>query len=501
MPSTSGASSSAAAAPPVPTLDFNLFRSNSVYSVDSVSSLSTVTTDDDGPIALATATAAIVRPESPTTPKASQFPGREGYFDSYAQAEAGPSRLQGSIHTASTGTLTPKKSFVVRSRDHDQPSPPIFQRSIPDDRAVYPGRPRSHSRPEPPARSHSQIRSGPSHQPDPEDSIPDFASVHGEQGSDWGDDEETFEWLDTQNAPEATNGTGKHYGGGLSPSKRLSRIKAAVKPVGHGSGQEGRRLRKQLTFARKAPPPPPGQESAPPPVFPESGEATTPPATAQPRPPGLQRGLSRSKRFHGNPLQPTTSQPTAERRPMAERTQSSPVTAPADSLHHPVPLHKNPPPPITAAPTLVPLKDDRVAALMPKNQSRNSQMSFQSVAYSLYDLDGDSTSPLPSPGPGSELVFPKGRYTRVKASAIDIDGDKRTRKGSDRSLGSGHTIGKSDIQRTPEEFVSAGIESRGRGDLAKSAWYFMKATEGGSLTGKMYYGGSSAALVYPDVIN
>lgn len=315
--------------------------------------------------------------------------------------------------------------------------------------------------------------------------------MHGEQGSDWGDDEEQFEWLDTQNAPEAVNGTGKHaVGGGLSPSKRLSRIKAAVKPTGHATGHEGRRLRKQLTFARRAPPPPLDKEPAPPPVFTETGEATTPPATARPLPPTLQRGLSRSKRFHGNPLQPTTSQPTAERRPMAEGAQSSPATAPADSLHHPVPVRKPPPLPVTAAPTLVPLKDESASAPMPKNQSRNSQMSFQSVAYSLYDLDGDSTSPVPSPGPGSDLVFPKGRYTRVKASALDIDGDRRTRKGSERSLGSGHTIGKNDTYRTPEEFVSAGIESRGRGDLAKSAWYFMKATEGGSLTGKMYYGKS-----------
>lgn len=81
----------------------------------------------------------------------------------------------------------------------------------------------------------------------------------------------------------------------------------------------------------------------------------------------------------------------------------------------------------------------------------------------------------------------------MKASALDIDSDRRTRKGSDRSLGSGHTIGRNDVYRTPDEFVSAGIEARGRGDFAKSAWYFMKATEGGSLTGKMYYGQSRFA--------
>jgi hypothetical protein len=113
-------------------------------------------------------------------------------------------------------------------------------------------------------------------------------------------------------------------------------------------------------------------------------------------------------------------------------------------------------------------------------------MSFQSVAYSLYDLDGDPNSPLPSPGQG-DVAFPKGRYTRVKASALELNTGERTRKISERSTGSGSTIGAGTV-KTPEEFVAAGIEARGKGDLAKSAWYFMRATEGGSLTGKMYYG-------------
>jgi hypothetical protein len=94
------------------------------------------------------------------------------------------------------------------------------------------------------------------------------------------------------------------------------------------------------------------------------------------------------------------------------------------------------------------------------------------------------------------LAFPKGRYTKVKASALELDVDQRTRKISERSTGSGSTIGAGTI-KTPEEFVAAGIEARGKGDLAKSAWYFMRATEGGSLTGKMYYGQS---LVFESVV-
>lgn len=460
-----------------------------MYSVDSVSSMSTVTTDDDGPLSLNNAAAAIVRPESPTTPKASNFQGRTDYFDtqssSNGNSHAGPSRLQGALNTTSAATLTPKRSFLVRSRKQDAPLSP----SLPNSRQVSAStanRPRSQSRPEAPTHSQSHIRPAPAHQGrDPDD---DIASLYGEQGSDWGDDEDQFEWLDTQGAPEAMNGSGKNgSGAGLSPSKRLSRIKAAVKPVAHGPGHEGRRLKKQLTFARRAPPPPADREPAPPPVFTETGEALTPPTTAGSLPaPTLRRGLSRSARFHGNPLQPTTSQPSAPSRPLPDRTQSTPSTAtPTQSFHQPIPMRKPPPTPIH-----VPLKEDGGSAPMAKGQSRNSQMSFQSVAYSLYDLDGDSTSPAPSPGPGTELVFPKGRYTRVKASVLDVEANRRVRKGSDRSMGSGQTIGRNDALKTPEDYVAAGIEARGRGDLAKSAWYFMQAIEGGSLTGKMYYGES-----------
>jgi hypothetical protein len=75
----------------------------------------------------------------------------------------------------------------------------------------------------------------------------------------------------------------------------------------------------------------------------------------------------------------------------------------------------------------------------------------------------------------------------VKASALELDTNPRTRKISEKSTGSGSTVGAGSL-KSPEEFVAAGIEARGKGDLAKSAWYFMRATEGGSLTGKMYYG-------------
>ena len=450
--------------------------------------MSTVTTDDDGPLSLSNTASAFARPDSPTTPKASQFPTRDNYFDTPPapqQAEAGPSRPRIQLDDPPRPTLKPKTSFVVRSRRDVPPVSPSRDRRMPEQSRPI-NRPRAMSRPEPPTQTRSYTR-----QPDAEATIPDHASVHGEQGSDWGDDEQQFEWVDTLNAPEEVNGNGKSAGG-LSPSKRLSRLKVAVVPT---VANDGRKLRKQLTFARRAPPPPVDKQPAPPPVYLDDGTATTPPTTSRTLPteqrPTVQRGLSRSTRYHAIPLRPSNAQPTVDGmdpRPQTERSHSDPAsfvteTPSARSLPPP---RKAPPPPMQLAHTLVPLKGDKTSPMV-RNQTRNSQMSFQSVAYSLYDLDGDPNSNSPLPSPGHELAFPKGRYTKVKASALELQTDPRSRKISEKSTGSGSTIGAG-VVKSPEEFVAAGIEARGKGDLAKSAWYFMRATEGGSLTGKMYYG-------------
>jgi len=440
--------------------------------------MSTVTTDDDGPLSLSNTASAFARPESPTTPKASQFQKNE-YFEP-PQAQAGPSRpTQYAVNdNDSRPALKQKSSFVVRSRKDE---PPFSSHAHAQHGGAGPrhiNRPRAQSRPEPPTQTYAHTRAA----PHKEAEIPDHASVHGEQGSDWGDDEQNFEWVDTLNAPEEVNGTGKN-GGGLSPSKRLSRLKAAVAP-GVGSSGDGRKLRKQLTFARRAPPPPVDKQPAPPLAFKDDGNAT-PPATSRTLPPTLQRGLSRSTRYHAIPLRPSNAQPTVDTqgKPYTERSPSGPVNEPTTARSMPT-ARKAPPPPMQLAPTVMPLKGDKTSPV--KRGQRASQMSFQSVAYSLYDLDGDSNTPTLSPG-GTELAFPKGRYTKVKASALELDTDPRTRKISEKSTGSGSTVGAGSL-KTPEEFVAAGIEARGKGDLAKSAWYFMRATEGGSLTGKMYYG-------------
>lgn len=159
----------------------------------------------------------------------------------------------------------------------------------------------------------------------------------------------------------------------------------------------------------------------------------------------------------------------------------------------------------------VPLKDaplpsprrPRVAG----DQSRASNISFQSAAYSFYDLDAAPASAKPSSLEGSdvragrldkdpqtvtELAFPEGKYSKVKISTLEAREKDRERKHSDRSIVRAGTIAiredGSGKGKSPEDCLNAGIEARGQGELAKSAWYFMQAAEGGSVIGRMYWG-------------
>jgi hypothetical protein len=116
-------------------------------------------------------------------------------------------------------------------------------------------------------------------------------------------------------------------------------------------------------------------------------------------------------------------------------------------------------------------------------------MSFQSVAYSFYDLDasdGALTPRVGKPG-GDELAFPRGKYTKVSASQLVRDAQGRN------DAGQGHdqvplSATRVDSKMTAEDLVHRGIEARGRGDLPRSAFYFMKAAELGSATGRMCWG-------------
>jgi len=141
---------------------------------------------------------------------------------------------------------------------------------------------------------------------------------------------------------------------------------------------------------------------------------------------------------------------------------------------------------------MIPLKGDDLHSSKPRNLARNSQMSFQSVAYSFYDLEGDNPSTPTSPAPAAlEIAFPHGKYMKVSVSNLEREKENRERSMSDPTFRrEAFSPGLGNKGRTEEELVYAGIEARGKGELPKAAWYFMKAAEGGSATGRMYWGKS-----------
>ncbi|WVW81961.1 hypothetical protein I302_103964 [Kwoniella bestiolae CBS 10118] len=534
------------AAPPIPTLEFgNLFR-NSRYSVDSLSSVeSRLSTDSFASYGTISQTE---EPddgyESPSTPKASTSKqGQQSYFEQQQrnQQSRTPSPSKGqraeegglqmrdfsntkhripssnsnstlnsstSNSTAKNGSLTPKRSFSVTSRripSENKPLPPN-----PQQQQVF------NLGPIPQPKSRNRDRSGSDalakeiqgiHRPKETEVTADWASVHGEQGSDWGDDESQFEWVDTEGAPGAVNGIEGQEGGG-SPSKRLSRFKAAVTSVGT-DGQK--KLKKPLIIHRRAPPPPPNTAPAPAPAV-SLSEPTSPirryaangptPATIShptmmmptPRPHHSEipkrAGTIRSASSNSNKFPTSRNRIISDEPHQPTHHQHHLSNSEPDIFHPPQPPFggvKRP------SPLMVPMKMDDGPSSPMDNESRHSHMSFLSVAYSFYDLDGDhspSNTPKPTDPFGNtnttvneDLVFPHGKYVKVSASTLE-----RQRQSERERTISESTVGSNDAGKTPEDFVHLGIEARGKGDMAKSAWYFMRAAEGGSATGRMYWG-------------
>ncbi|WVQ62526.1 uncharacterized protein L199_000668 [Kwoniella botswanensis] len=554
-------------APPVPTLEFgNLFR-DSRYSVNSLSSvgsrLSTSSFDSYGTIS-ENGSDHDDGYESPSTPKASTSKqGQQSYFEGQQQQRQqqsrspSPSKYQtgeedglqmrdfsnnrhripssdsnstlnastsNSSHTTeASGSLTPKRSFSVTSRrvtSHHQPlppDPPVTASYLPQQQQSF------NLGPIPQRNRGNRDRSGSDaytkeiqgiHKPEETEVNADWASVHGEQGSDWGDDESQFEWLDTEGAPEAVNGLENQKGSGGSPSKRLSRFKAAVTGVGVGSDGQ-KKLKKPLIIHRRAPPPPPNTAPAPAPTVTLS-EPTSPirkytyipnTAIATISHPTTVTPTTNPKAFHSHgemqiPKRAGTirsASSNSDRLPVVRNRMISDEHHQHQHQHHHG-THSNPDifhppqPPFSEhghgkrpSPLMVPMKMDdgssSQAGAAGDNASRQSHMSFQSVAYSFYDLDGDhspSTTPKPT-GSNEDLVFPHGKYVKVSASTLE------RQKERERTI-SESTVGSGDGGKTPEDFVHLGIEARGKGDLAKSAWYFMRAAEGGSAKGRMYWG-------------
>lgn len=296
----------------------------------------------------------------------------------------------------------------------------------------------------------------------------DLESVYGEQGSDWGEDEQNFEWLDSNDAPQAVNGDGR-VGLSLSPSKRIGvKLKAAV-----SSGGDGKKLRKPLVLPRRAAPPPP-RDTAPAP--PPSANANSP----------LFSGEAPSS------ARSDITFPTSRGRPTQQQRWQDGSAGPSDLHYQPSQQHhqhsQRPTTQTSHVPTIVPVRsgDGPSSSMADRPGTKSSHASMQSAAYSFYDLDSPGPSSPAIPMQSSQLAensFTKGRYTRVPVSRID----------SSRSESRERTI--SDPTRSPDLdmlnpdiLVAKGIEARGLGDLPKSAWLFMKAAAAGSSTGRMYWG-------------
>ncbi len=126
-----------------------------------------------------------------------------------------------------------------------------------------------------------------------------------------------------------------------------------------------------------------------------------------------------------------------------------------------------------------------------------SHMSMQSAAYSFYDLDSPGASTPRATTPTARTFnlhgqnenrqieeAPQGRYAKVSVSKLEREREARERSASEPR-------GRRSMEEepySPEGFLAKGIEERGKGDFPRSAWYFMKAAEGGSATGRMYWG-------------
>lgn len=264
--------------------------------------------------------------------------------------------------------------------------------------------------------------------------------MHGEQGSEWGEDERQSEWADGVQA--ATNSDG------LRPGRR--------------------KLRKPVVIPRRAAPPPP-----------PLGLGASPPSATS-------AGLPSSRTFDSPSAGPSTASASSSGHAQADSPQSQYSVLP--------PTTRAPYP--TASPVMIPMQ----AEDGPSRPAHGPHMSMQSMSYSIYDIGQDSSSRASTPTASSST--PRGTYTKVPASRLEHD-DQASPRTADRVEGA-HPADRiedhprrgqntrartvSDEPKTPEEMVDLGLEARALGDLAKSAYYFWKAAEMGSMAGRLYWG-------------
>lgn len=581
------------ATPAIPALDFKLFRSPSVYSVESGDSISIASTDDaadrygypitgepdsssdlDAPSQAATATdefytppdeADVITFSTPSTPRARRTVTSTA-ASPVTSGAATPTAIRAkSEHRTDTYAATlPYAPGTLRSAVSEAPFalravPVRTTRSTSISTASSPASPqarsatRASSEPAPLAISpsagsgHHQQAASPRY---PEQAVaPDWASVHGEQGSDWGDDENGFEWLDNSDAPDADTLNGPPHTQQRRLVRHLTRRLSAVgvraantaaglvtgaaapsaKPSDSGShahatidssssstdgttvpAPERRRTKKKRSYViprRAAPPPPPG-----------GGIIVIPVEVTRSRSPGVVRAGGAADRNSPSP------------------DAAVDVASPSQP-HHPHPINmdyvgaeEQPLPPVVVitatpprqGPTMVLLKDANSPSTI--NSMMHKSASHQS-AYSFYDLGEGSDSPIRGSERQVSGTFPRGKYARVPLHELNgtpssgiansrpriETGAKHVRRTSaddalaatarrplrspesSTTLSRAHTLNRAPTMAeadlmSPDELVAAGLQRREAGDKPKSAWLFMKAAELGSVTGQIHWG-------------
>lgn len=514
---------------PIPALDFNLFRSPSIYSVDSgIETISLASSECHspytGPIDLASDSesddrcytdgetseddfmAVDDRPTSPSTPRAKRTasgdtlrgsPGSPTHTRSTTPTRQGPSHNMPYAHAGAIRSALTDSSFALKgvpsvrngrshsaSSDEVQPSAAAAMAAVvaTNRSASVPVRPQEATQPHLVGQS--------SHIAD------DAASVHGEQGSDWGDDENGFEWLDAD-APESSNGDAKRYASSSNANGRTSRLRVAInQPTGSGSlspvPSEGSKESDESPTTPVATAPGSSFLRTPQLAQNNTSQASLnssstkkkrpiviPRRAAPPPPPGapekLDIPLTRSRSPRSPRGIPTSAGPPVQPRPRASTPEEVPPVVVTGASPSPVRGESSSP----------------IGLGRPNGRPEARQPNLVSV-YELGDASSSSDTlrggrytkvPLPAEAPL------RGKKMGSPVSMSDMASEHRRREPR-RHASSAMLSSRSSKRGSSEEdldLVSQAKRHRDKGDLPKAAWLFMKAAEQGSATGLIHY--------------
>lgn len=529
-------SSSPSAAPesidsdkPIPALDFNLFRSPSIYSVDS--GLETISLASSkchspyrGPLDFASDSesddhghtdgesseddymAVDDRPTSPATPRAKRTasgdtlrcsPGSPTHTRSTTPTRQGLSYNMPYAHAGAIRSALNDSSFAFKAvpsvragRSHSASSdevPPSAAAAI----AAVVATNRSASVPVRPQEAIQPLIVGQaSHIAD------DAASVHGEQGSDWGDDENGSEWLDADHPSD--------------PSNNVAVTHAVATSFSTAKGR-GSRLRvtiTQPTTASGSLSPVPSEGSK------ESDDSpTTPIATA----PDHSFLRTPQLTLNNSPSQASlTSTSTKKKRPIVIPRRAAPPPPPGASEKLDIPLTRSrsprsprgiptspgppvPPQPRAFTPEEIPPVVVTDASPGPGGDSASIGLGRpngrQANLISVYELgDASSSSDTLRGGRYAKVALPvderpRGKKMGSPVSMSDMSSDAPRRQPR-RHASTAVLSSRSSRRGSSEEdldLVSQAKRYRDKGDLPKAAWLFMKAAEQGSATGLIHY--------------